>query len=164
MKTGQISAVKIEIKLPAGFLAPTVKNVQDKMSSVALSPDGKKVIVGARGELFGLDPAKKITRNLTGTPGINERSAVWSPDGRSYAYISDRSGEEQIYVQAEEGGGGPVQVSRCEPSKLGGLNWSPDGKKIGYSDKRAFFLCHRPGDTGRPGRSSSTSISPASDS
>ncbi|MCX6559116.1 MAG: PDZ domain-containing protein [Candidatus Aminicenantes bacterium] len=139
VKTGRISAIRIEIGLPDGFLTPTVKNVQDKISSVALSPDGKKVIVGARGELFGLDPEKKITRNLTETPGVNERAAVWSPDGRSYAYISDRSGEEQIYVQSEEGGGPPVQVSRCEPSKLGGLNWSPNGNKIGYSDKRAAF-------------------------
>jgi tricorn protease len=113
--------------------------VQDKISSVALSPDGQRVIVGARGELFRLEVPAKTTRNLTGTPGVSERSAVWSPDGRFYAYISDVSGEEQIYIQAEETSSRPIQVSHSLPSKLGGLNWSPDGKKIGYSDKRASF-------------------------
>jgi tricorn protease len=139
VKSGKIANIKIEIALPDNFLAATVKNVQDKMYSAAISPDGKRVIVGARGELFCLEPEKKISRNLTGTPGINERSAVWNPDGRHYAYISDISGEEQIYIQTEEGGQKPIQVSQSIKSKLGGLNWSPDGKKIGYSDKRACF-------------------------
>ena len=137
--SGKISNLMVSIPLPDGFLAPTIHSVQDKISSVALSPDGQRVIVGARGELFRLEVPAKTTRNLTGTPGVSERSAVWSPDGRFYAYISDVSGEEQIYIQAEETGSRPIQVSHSLPSKLGGLNWSPDGKKIGYSDKRASF-------------------------
>ena len=140
VKSGKIAEIKIEIALPDDFFKAEVKTLKDRISFAALSPDAKKVIVGARGELFSLEPGKKDARNLTGTSGVNERSAVWSPDGRSYAYISDLSGEEQIYVRKDEAGGpAPVQVSRSDKSKLGGLCWSPDGKKIGYSDKRAAF-------------------------
>jgi tricorn protease len=136
---GQVADLKIDIALPDSFPAPTVENVQNKASSPALSPDGKKVIIGARGDLFYLEPEKHITRNLTGTSGVNERFAVWSPDGRYFAYISDVSGEEEIYIQAADGGQKPMPVSRGLKSKLGGLQWSPDGRKIGYSDKRAIY-------------------------
>jgi tricorn protease len=139
VKTEKISGIPIEVALPDSFLAPAINNVQDKIRSATISPDGKRVIVEARGELFCLDPENITSRNLTGTPGVNERSAAWSPDGRYYAYISDISGEEQIYIQTEESGSQPVQVSHSVESKLGGLNWSPDSKKIGYSDKRASF-------------------------
>ncbi len=137
--SGKIANLRIEIPLPGRVLAATVKNVRDEMRAATLSPDGKRVIVEARGELFALDPEKNISRNLSGTPGIHERSAVWSPDGRRYAYLSDASGEEQIYIQTEAGGQAPIQVSQGLESRLGGLNWSPDGRKIGYSDKRAAF-------------------------
>jgi len=135
----KITSPAIEVPVPATLLAPIVKNVQDKISAPTLSPDGKKVIVSARGDLFYLDPEKNITRNLTATPGVNERNPVWSPDGKYYAYISDLSGEEQIYLQSPEGEQMPVLLANNLKSKLGKLTWSPDSKKIGFSDKRACF-------------------------
>lgn len=139
IKDGKISNIKIEIVLPDNYLVATVKNVQNKVSSPTISPDGKKVIVNARGELFYLEPEKKITRNLTETPGVNERYPVWSPEGNYFAYISDISGEEQVYIQTEDITQKPIQVSNSIKSKLGKLNWSPDGTKIGFSDKRANY-------------------------
>ncbi len=138
-KSGKIASLKISLAHPDGFLAATIRNVKGGLSSATLSPDGQSVIVGARGELFRLELPTKTARNLTGTPGINERSAVWSPDGRRCAYISDASGEEEIYIRTDGSDAAPIQVSHGLTSKLGGLNWSPDGTKIGYSDKRASF-------------------------
>jgi len=135
----KITNLRITIPLPESFLAPVIKSVQDKVSAPTLSPDGKKVIVTARGDLFYLDPEHKTTRNLTATPGVNERSPVWNPDGSSFAFISDVTGEEQIYIQAVESVWKPDLISNCSPSKLGRLCWSPDCKKLGYSDKRGCF-------------------------
>lgn len=138
-KDGKIESLKIKITLPEDFLAATVKNVQDKVNSPTISPDGKKLIVNARGELFYLEPENNITRNLTGTSGVNERNPAWSPDGRYFAFISDISGEEQIYIQTPDDIQKPIQVSNSIESKLSKPIWSPDSKKIGYSDKRATF-------------------------
>ena len=45
------------------------------------------------------------TRNLTNTSGVHERNAEWSPDGKSIAYISDATGEDEIYVVPSDGSG-----------------------------------------------------------
>lgn len=138
-ESGKTSLLKISLAVPDSFLAATVRNVKDSLSSATLSPDGQSLIVGARGELFRLDLPAKTARNLTGTPGIHERSAAWSPDGRRYAHISDETGEEEIYIRTEGSVAAPIRVSHGPASKLGGLSWSPDGRMIGYSDKRASF-------------------------
>ncbi len=139
INNNKITVLNIEIPLPATLLTPVIKSVRDKISVPSLSPDGKKVIVSARGDLFYLDSEKNVTRNLTATPGVNERSPVWSPDGQYFAYISDVSGEEQIYLQSPEGGREPILLTNVLKSKLGKLAWSPDSRKIGYADQRACF-------------------------
>jgi len=105
----------------------------------ALSPDGRKVILGARGDLFLIDSVLKTTVNLTRTPGANERYPQWNPAGGSFAYVSDATGEDQIYVRSERDGGGPEQVSRLDAGRIGPLNWSPDGRRIGFADHRAVY-------------------------
>ena len=68
-------------------------------------------IVVARGDLFSV-PAKDGTpRNLTRTSGAHERDAVWSPDGKWIAYNSDATGENEIYVRAQDGKGEPQQIT-----------------------------------------------------
>ena len=139
LKNEQISILNIEVPIPQSVLAGTVINVKNLVSNPAISPDGKQVIVSARGELFYLVPENNITQNLTQTSGVNERYPVWSPDGKKFAYISDVSGEEQIYTQTINTGNNPVQISNCMKSRLGMLCWSPDGKKIGFADNRAAY-------------------------
>jgi tricorn protease len=136
---GKTRLVKIKITSPKNSLAKTEKNVKDNLSTISLSPDGKRVLASARGELFLIDPVKNITLNLTRTPGVKEKYPKWSPDGKSYAYVSDASGEEQIYVQVINSDKKPRQITDCLKSMFRNLSWSPDGKKIGYSDHRATY-------------------------
>ena len=139
-KIGTVRRLYIEIPGLTERLATRTIDAKEFISgSPVLSADGKKVILTARGDLFLLEAEKKVPRNLTRTPGANERSPVWSPTGKCFAYISDRSGEDQVYIQKEDGGQAPMQVTHCIDSRLGALNWSPDGEKIGYADNRACF-------------------------
>ncbi|HNY01775.1 MAG TPA: PDZ domain-containing protein [Bacteroidales bacterium] len=139
MKSGRVHTFHIHMDIPATIGKPAIRNVKERIQNPVLSPDGKKVLAGARGDLFYIDTEINVTRNLTQTPGINERLPVWNPDGKRFAFISDSTGEEQIYVGDLSSGNQPVCVSHCVPSRLGLLSWSPDGKKIGYADNRACY-------------------------
>jgi len=108
---------------------------------VTISPDGKRVILEARGDLFFIDPEKKLTRNLTDTPGTTEKSPRWSPNGKYYAYISDVSGEEQIYVcEIGQNSKSSRRLTDCDKTRFAYISWSPDSKTIGYSSHRSTYF------------------------
>ena len=62
----------------------------------------------ARGDIFTVPAESGITRNLTRSSGAHDRNATWSPDGKHIAYVSDASGEYEIYIQPQDGSGAPI--------------------------------------------------------
>jgi dipeptidyl aminopeptidase/acylaminoacyl peptidase len=60
---------------------------------------------------------------------FREGHGAVSPDGRWLAYVSNRSGAAEVYIEALSGRGGRVQVSVD-----GGHSprWSPDGSRLYY--------------------------------
>ena len=111
-----------------------MKNVASKMTSASLSPDGKRVAVTARGEVFNVPVEQGVTRNITRTSGANERGAKWSPDGKWIAYISDRTGETEVWLQGAEGD--PVQLTKGSDTYIRQVIWSPDSKTLLYTDRK----------------------------
>ncbi len=116
-------------------LRPYYKKVKDDVTAVSISPTGKRLLVEARGEIFSVPQKEGLVRNLTQTSGAREKDAVWSPDGTRIAYFSDASGEYQIYVRTAAGNGKAVQVSHVKPGYLHTLRWSPDSKKLAFTDE-----------------------------
>jgi len=100
------------------------------------APNGERVVFSARGEIFNVPSEKGITQNMTRTPGVHERSASWSPDGKSVAYLSDKSGEFEIWVQDQDGKKEAVQLTKGADSYIFGIEWSPDSKKIAWTDRK----------------------------
>jgi tricorn protease len=100
-----------------------------------LSPDGKRVVVSARGDTFTVPAKDGATRNLSRRSGVHERDAVWSPDGRSIAYVSDETGENELYVRSQDGTGDPQQVTKGADTYYYNPLWSPDSKKLLWSDR-----------------------------
>jgi Tol biopolymer transport system component len=90
------------------------------------SPDGRYLAFFDRqSDAFILPSGGKATPLLTGP--ANERSARFSPDGRALAYVSDETGEFQVYVTPFPGAGSKTVVSID-----GGLEplWSSDGSEL----------------------------------
>jgi tricorn protease len=112
-----------------------ITNVSTRVTNYEISPDGKRALFGARGEIFTVPAKYGNTRNLTNSSGIHERNSKWSPDGKWIAYISDVSGEDEIYVGPQDGTGKPEQLTFKADTYKYGFFWSPDGKKILWSDK-----------------------------
>ena len=109
--------------------------VSDRITNFEISPDGKRALFGARGEIFTVPVKHGNTRNLTNTSGIHERNSKWSPDGKWVAFISDRSGEDEIYIMLQDGSGAPRQITKAGDTYKYQVYWSPDSRKILWGDK-----------------------------
>lgn len=130
-------AEKVSITLASDhvYARNEIKDGGRYMRGASLSPDGKRVVVTARGEIFNLPVEKGVTKNIVRTPGAHERSATWSPDGKHIAYISDATGETELYMQPAEGGEA-VQLTKNNDTYIRNFEWSPDSKSIVYTDRK----------------------------
>lgn len=68
----------------------------------AISPSGKRVLIEARGDIWSAPAKEGVIRNLTRTDGVFERDSSWSPDGKWVAYLSDESGEYELWVRPSD--------------------------------------------------------------
>jgi tricorn protease len=98
-----------------------------------LAPNGNRVVFSARGDLFTLPAEHGNTRNLTQTSNADEDHPSWSPDGRTIAYTTDGSGEQQIAVRPAEGGTERV-LTHFAQGYFYGPRWSPGGDRLAFSD------------------------------
>ena len=112
-----------------------LKDASKFINSSSLSPDGKRVAFDARGDVWTVPAKTGITKNLTHTSGMHERNVNWSPDGQYIAYVSDKTGEDEIYIQKQDGSADPVQITKNADTYKYAMSWSPDSKKLLWADK-----------------------------
>jgi tricorn protease len=111
------------------------KEASKNVSAVSLSPNGERLAVTARGDVYSVPANEGVTRCLTASSGVHERGAEWSPDGKYIAYISDKTGETELYLQSADGAD-VEQLTSNNDTYIIGLTISPDGKKIAYTDRK----------------------------
>ncbi|MEH6537614.1 MAG: PDZ domain-containing protein [Psychroserpens sp.] len=133
--------VDIQIISDQKELIPEIKNVSDYLQDGTLSPDGKRVIVQARGELFNLPATEGYVTNISNTSGAAERSPAWSPDGKQLACWSDVDGEYQLLVYDLENNNKPKTITKNKSGFFYSIHWSPDSKKIAYIDQAMKIKC-----------------------
>jgi len=135
-KTKAEKHVPIDIEDDFLELRAAYRGVGDEIAAGDLSPSGVRVAFEARGDIFTAPVDKGDSRNLTQTPGTAERSPIWSPDGKRIAYLSDASGNYQLHIVDQMGGGKPdVYQLSDKPTWYHELAWSPDSKNILYVDQ-----------------------------
>jgi tricorn protease len=131
----QIKEVKVTVVTDETALKPKLVSADKYIQHSFISPDGNRVLIGARGEIFSLPAENGYVKNLTQTSGAAERYPAWSPDGKSIAYWSDRTGEYELYISSGEELSNPKKLSSYGPGFRYNLFWSPDSKKIAFIDK-----------------------------
>jgi tricorn protease len=137
LKSGTAHKVDIQISGDLPQLRPHFVNVASRISSADISPSGLRAVFGARGEILTVPAEKGDIRNLTNSPGTDERDPAWSPDGTKIAYFSDESGEYAMHIKNQNGQGEPEKIGLGTPGSYFYFpTWSPDSKKIAYTDRR----------------------------
>jgi tricorn protease len=115
----------------------TSKTIRDddtaQNTNYALSPNGKRALFSARGDLFTVPAEHGATRDLTNTSNADEDHPTWSPDGKTVAYTTDASGEHQIALRPAAGGAEKILTHFKNGFYYAPL-WSPDGKQLAFSD------------------------------
>jgi tricorn protease len=134
----------ISINVPDEGIArrPSRVSAANLIESAGLSPKGERVVVSARGDIFTMPIEKGPTRNLTHSSGAHDKWPSWSPDGSQIAYISDKSGEEELYLEPQDGSKPAEQITQGGNAMRYAPEWAPDSKRIAFSDKdgKVFIL------------------------
>ncbi|WP_423928338.1 hypothetical protein [Candidatus Palauibacter sp.] len=120
--------------------------------SLDVSPDGETIVFDLLGDLYRMPiTGGEATRLTSGLP--HDIQPRFSPDGMRIVYVSDRSGDDNVWL-IDAAGGEPTQLSKGIGSTFLSPEWMPDGKYVLVSRARAFFgleklwLYHVDGGTG----------------
>ncbi|HEY9383939.1 MAG TPA: S41 family peptidase [Gemmatimonadales bacterium] len=135
VKTGKSTALAITVPNDALWKRASRIPAAGQLEDWDLSPKGERALFTARGDIFTAPIEKGPTRNLTHSSGVHDKWASWSPDGSKIAFISDRSGEEELYTVVQDGSAPPEQLTRDGKAMRYAPAWAPDGKRIAFSDK-----------------------------
>lgn len=140
LASGTAAPIPITVGADMVETVPRWVDASPLATGAALSPSGARVVFDARGDLFAVPAKDGATRNLTRTQGVREHSAVWSPDGKSVAFLSDATGEHELYLRAPDGTGEPRRLTSNGSAWRFPPVFSPDGKKLLYADATRRLL------------------------
>lgn len=135
VKTAKSTPISVRVPNDGVNRRPSYVSAANLIEQVELSPKGERVLFAARGDIFSAPVEKGPTRNLTHSPGAHDKWPAWSPDGSKVSFLSDSSGEEEVYVVAQDGSSPPEKITSGGQAFRYDPKWSPDSAHIAFSDK-----------------------------
>jgi tricorn protease len=133
--TGKEKEVPVRVVTDETTLRTRTAKVDSLLQGASVSPTGKRAAFEARGDLFSAPAEFGAVVNITRSSGVAERYPRWSPDGKSVAFWSDRSGEYELTIRSADGNGAEKTVTSLGPGFRYAPFWSPDSKKIAFVDQ-----------------------------
>ncbi len=137
----QTNQVKITVVSDKNLLKPQIEKVDKYIEHVAISPDGNRALIEARGDIFTLPAENGFVEDITQTSGTAERYPAWSPDGKNIAFWSDASGEYELWITPSKEYK-PRKLTSYGPGFRYRLFWSPDSKKLAFIDKAMKIMVY----------------------
>jgi tricorn protease len=146
--TGRTSEIKLEISSDEKANEVDVEVVTNTVDSFDISPSGRRAVISARGQILTIATDRgDITRVAPDKMTSRSQSPKWSADGNHIAFISDRSGRDEVWISDPEGRT-PKKITEFDNEK-GSLVWTPDSKALLYTaaDKKLFSYSVADGKT-----------------
>ncbi len=133
--TKEAKKMVISVSSDNVYARPVFKEGAKYITEVSLGEGGQSLAITARGEVFDVPVTKGAVKCITRTSGVHERSAKYSPDGEKVVYISDRTGETELYMQTMQSGE-VKQLTKNNDTYIRNFQWSPDSKSLIYTDRK----------------------------
>lgn len=135
--SGQTHQVNVDVSADMPEVRDRISRADRDIENAAISPTGVRAVFEAHGDILTVPAKESSTRDITNTPGVMEREPAWSPDGQSIAYFSDESGQYELHISNQTGGG---EVRKFPLAKDATYYfhpvWSPDSKLIAFHDNK----------------------------
>lgn len=128
--TGKSSEIRVDIKSDSKESEVELKTITNEAEDYNLSPSTKRAAIETHGEIFTIATDRGELQRVTETPW-REHSPNWSPDGEWIAFVSDRTGREEVFI-ADELGRNLKKLSNVDCDKAA-IVWAPDSKSLLWS-------------------------------
>ena len=128
--SGKTSEIRIDIRSDVKESEVELRSIQSEADSFSLSPSTRRAAISTHGEIFTIATERGEVQRVTES-FWREQAPRWSPNGKWIAFISDRTGREEIFI-ADERGRGLKQLSNvdCDKSTIA---WAPDSKSLAWA-------------------------------
>lgn len=123
--------IKLNIAAETQENLSEVQTFSSQADDYDLAPSSRRVAFSIHGEIFTAPVEEGDLKQVTEGPA-RDRAVSYSPDGKSLAFVSDRSGREELYVSSVDAAGESRQITDIDTLKFG-YNWSPDSKEIAFA-------------------------------
>ena len=127
----KVTPIKLDIDAETQENDVEMRAFSSEADDYDLAPNSRRIVISTHGEIFTVPVEEGDIRQMTES-SARDRFVSYSPDGKSVAFISDRSGREELYVASLDSAGEPQKVTDIDALKLG-YNWSPDSKEIAFT-------------------------------
>ncbi len=134
LASGTIKPLVVDVSTETAQSRPQWKDASKTITSVVLSPTGKRALISARGDIFTVPVKDGSVRNLTRTAGVREKDGLWSADGKQIAYLTESKFQHFIVLRDQAGLEAPRLLPLPKPFYYTLLAFSPDGKRLALQD------------------------------